>query len=153
MATFSPDGQSILIPSYDNTAQVWDVSGRKLTELQGHTAPVLSAVFSPDGQRIVTTSRDNTARLWDLHGTQLAILYGHTAPVTGAVFSPDGRQVLTASDDYTSHQYLVNVEDLLKVAACRVGRGLTDEEIQRFQVPTPLKFDFAKRQCPPALER
>jgi hypothetical protein len=38
---------------------------------------------------------------------------------------------------------------LLAVAACRVGRGLTDEEIARFSVPTPLKFDFAKRQCPP----
>jgi len=30
-----------------------------------------------------------------------------------------------------------------------VGRGLTEEEIARFQVPTPLAFDFAKRQCPP----
>jgi len=34
---------------------------------------------------------------------------------------------------------------------CRVSRSLTKAEIQRFQVPTPLKFDFAKRQCPPAL--
>jgi hypothetical protein len=38
------------------------------------------------------------------------------------------------------------------VATCRVDRDLTYQEIQRFHVPTPLKFDFSKRQCRPVLE-
>ena len=42
---------------------------------------------------------------------------------------------------------------VLAVAACRVGRGLTDEEVRRFNVPTPPSFDFSKRQCPPLLGR
>jgi len=123
------------------------------TALNGHTSTIYSAVFSPDGQRILTASSDNTARLWDVNGTPLATLEGHTAVVNSAVFSPGGQRILTASSDGTARQYLAKVGDLLKVAAGRVGGGLTEDEIKRFQVPTPLRFDFAKRQCPPALGR
>ena len=65
------------------------------------------------------------------------------------MFSPDGQTILTASADQTARQYLVRSEDLRRAAACRVGRGLTADEVARFQVPTPLAFDFARRQCPP----
>src|SRR5207247_634054 len=135
------------------TARLWDVHGTPLATLSGHTGAVNSAVFSPDGQRILTASADTTARLWDASGTELATLSGHTDAVTSAVFSLDGRRILTASADGTARQYLVNIADLLAVASCRVGAGLTDSDIARFQVPTPLKFDFAHRQCPPAIGR
>jgi WD40 repeat protein len=95
-------------------------------------------------------SADETARVWDLAGKPLATLQGHTAAVISAVFSPDGQRILTASWDHTGRVYLVHVKDLLSVAACRVARGLTEDEIKRFDVGTP-KFDFEKRQCPPAL--
>jgi hypothetical protein len=45
----------------------------------------------------------------------------------------------------------VNVEDLRALAACRADRGLTDEATRQLAVPTPLAFDFDKRQCPPKL--
>jgi WD40 repeat protein len=155
---FSPDGQRILTASWDQTAswdktaRVWDLSGKLQATLQGHTGTVTSAVFSPDGQCILTASDDQTARVWDLSGKLQATLQGHTGIVTSAVFSPDGRRILTASDDSTARIYLVRVEDLLAVAACRVPRGLTEEEINRFDVGTP-RFDIAKRQCPPALKK
>ena len=46
---------------------------------------------------------------------------------------------------------VVGTEDLLKLATCRIRRGLTEEEIRRFNVPTPLQFDPNTRQCPPKL--
>jgi hypothetical protein len=150
-ARFSPDGQRILTASDDATARIWDLSGQLLVTLKGHTGPINSVAFSFDGKYILTASEDTSTRLWASSGQLLATLQGHSEEVFSAVFSPDGTRILTASADSTVRQYLVNVDDLLKVAACRVGRGLTAEEIQRFQVPTPLKFDFAKRQCPPAL--
>ena len=156
-AVFSPDGQRILTASTDNTARLWDVSavlnagasGQPLATLSGHTGSINNAVFSPDGTRILTASEDDTVRLWDANGHPLATLTGHTDSINNAVFSPDGTRILTASWDGTARQYLVRSEDLRQAAACRVGRGLTPEEIARFQVPTPLAFDFAKRQCPP----
>ena len=148
-AVFSLDGTRILTVSADNTARLWDAAGMPLATLSGHTGSIYRAVFSPDGTRILTASADNTARLWDAAGTPLATLSGHTDSVNSAVFSPDGMRILTASQDGTARQYLVSSEDLRRAAACRVNRGLTDEEVARFQVPTPLTFDFAARQCPP----
>jgi WD40 repeat protein/energy-coupling factor transporter ATP-binding protein EcfA2 len=150
-AVFSPNGQHILTASGDQTARLWDLRGNVFAILSGHVGSVTSAVFSPNSQHILTVSDDQTARLWDASAKPLATFRDHTDVVNSAVFSPSGQHILTASRDGTARQYLVNVDDLLKVAACRVSRGLTDEEIQRFQVPTPLKFDFAKRQCPPVL--
>ncbi|MDF5706250.1 MAG: AAA family ATPase [Nostoc sp. S4] len=63
-ASFSPDGKRILTASYDNTARVWDISGKQIAELKGHTSLVNSASFSPDGKRILTASDDKTARVW-----------------------------------------------------------------------------------------
>ncbi|MHC5721506.1 MAG: WD40 repeat domain-containing protein, partial [Nostoc sp.] len=39
-ASFSPDGKRIVTASYDKTARVWDISGKQLAELQGHTGSV-----------------------------------------------------------------------------------------------------------------
>jgi len=146
-AVFSPDGQRILTASGDSMARVWDLNGTLLIKLQGHAGPVNTAVFSPDGQHILTGSSDHTARLWDADGTLLATLRGHTESVLDAVFSPDGKSILTASYDHTARLYLVNFSDILAAAPCRVGRGLTEDEIARFNVGMP-RFDFARRQCP-----
>ncbi|WP_017316567.1 nSTAND1 domain-containing NTPase [Mastigocladopsis repens] len=101
-ASFSSDGKRILTASDDNTARVWDISGKQLAELKGHTSGVISASFSSDGKRILTASSDNTARVWDISGKQLAELKGHTSGVISASFSSDGKRILTASDDNTA---------------------------------------------------
>ncbi|MFT3717311.1 KGGVGR-motif variant AAA ATPase [Pseudorhodoferax sp.] len=101
-AAFSPDGQTVLTASADNTARLWDRSGQVLAELRGHTDPVWHAAFSPDGQTVLTASWDKTARLWDRSGQVLAELRGHTGPVVHVAFSPDGQTVLTASWDKTA---------------------------------------------------
>jgi WD40 repeat protein/energy-coupling factor transporter ATP-binding protein EcfA2 len=146
-AVFSPDGERIVTTSRDRTARLWDLKGTPLAVLRGHTDLVESAVFSPDGQRVLTSSDDGTARLWNLMGKLLVTFNGHTDWVLSAVFSPDGRRLLTASRDHTARQYFVNVEDVLKVAACRVGRGLNDEEIARFEVGIP-RFVVEPQRCP-----
>jgi hypothetical protein len=83
----------------------------------------------------------------------LAIFVGSPSIPVSAVFSPNGKRILIAWRDGIVRHYLVQVAGLVKVTTCRVGRGLTEEEMARFQVPTPLKFDVNKRQCPPAIGR
>ncbi|MEH1791108.1 MAG: ribosome assembly protein 4, partial [Nostoc sp.] len=96
------DGKRILTASNDNTARVWDIEGKLIAELKGHTDQVNSASFSPDGKRILTASSDKTARVWDIEGKLIAELKGHTDQVNSASFSPDGKRILTASNDKTA---------------------------------------------------
>ncbi|PDW03664.1 NACHT and WD repeat domain-containing protein [Candidatus Viridilinea mediisalina] len=144
---FSPDSSHILTASWDGKAYLWNTHGQYLTTLVGHTDTVWHALFSPDGSRIVTASEDGTARLWDAQGKPLATLTGHSGPVRSVVFSPDGRRILTASTDGTARQYFVAPEDLLATAACRIGRPLTQQEIERYNVPLPLHLNLEQRRC------
>ncbi len=105
-ANFSPDGKTIITASADNSAKVWDTTGKLLATLpsqpdgnKGHRGDVVNANFSPDGKTILTASRDKTAKVWDTTGKLLATLKGHISSVYNANFSPDGKTIVTASWD------------------------------------------------------
>ncbi|MBA2306682.1 WD40 repeat domain-containing protein [Candidatus Dependentiae bacterium] len=101
---FSPDGNSALTGSEDDTARLWDVkTGKQLHILKGPISHIISIAFSPDGNTVVTGSNDRTARLWDIKtGQQLKELKGHTTDVKSLAFSPDGNTVITGSEDMTA---------------------------------------------------
>ncbi len=141
-AAFSPDGKLIVTVSDDNTARIWDIIGKPLAALRGHSGFVASAHFSPDGQQIVTASDDKTVRIWNLSGRELIVLRGHSGCVYSAVYSPDGRSVLTASADGTARRYFTHSADLLTAAATHLSRGLSDDELQRYNIDNP-RFSFA----------
>jgi WD40 repeat protein/class 3 adenylate cyclase/energy-coupling factor transporter ATP-binding protein EcfA2 len=144
-AIFSPDAQKILTASRDTTARLWDLSGKQLA-IMSHSGQINSITFATDGQHIATAGTDATVRLWDLSGHELVIFKGHSDLVTGAEFSPDGRRIVTSSRDGTARQFLVVIDDVLKVAGCRVSRGLNNDEITRFSIGKPT-FNYEERRC------
>ena len=103
-ARFSPDNNSIVTGSWDNTAKIWDVkTGRVKHKLTGHESLVNTAVFSPDGTLVLTASDDATARLWNVEtGEVVHIFTGHTDRVRSAAFSFDGNFIVTTSSDKTA---------------------------------------------------
>jgi WD40 repeat protein/serine/threonine protein kinase len=147
--SFSPDGNQMLTGSWDGTARLWDREGRPTGILQGHTDRVVNSMYSPNGSLILTGSWDGTVRLWSKSGQPITVVQSHPDEIYSAVFSPDGNRILTASADGTARLWPVHLEDWLAAAACRVGRSLTEEEIRTYNVPTPLKFRYEDRQCPP----
>lgn len=108
--SFSPDGQFILIGTYDDTARLWDVSTGLLIrsfeeedEDKGKYPKPLYATFSPDGKQILTASNHGKVRLWDLTtGRQVQSFEGDSGAIGSAAFSPDGHYVLTAGNDRTA---------------------------------------------------
>ncbi|MEM9976401.1 MAG: caspase family protein, partial [Cyanobacteria bacterium P01_D01_bin.2] len=69
---FSPDGNTVVSGSADQTVRLWDLKGNPIGEpFQGHSDSVLSVAFSPDGNTIVSGSADQTVRLWDLKGNPI----------------------------------------------------------------------------------
>ncbi|MBW4479981.1 MAG: CHAT domain-containing protein [Tolypothrix brevis GSE-NOS-MK-07-07A] len=79
-------------------AQIWDISGKLLFELQGHEGSVNSVNFSYDNKYIVTASSDKTARIWNTSGKQIVILTGQNKILNSAVFSPDNDYIVTSSE-------------------------------------------------------
>jgi WD40 repeat protein len=62
----SPDGQTIVSGSSDNTIKVWNLhSGELIRTLEGHLRRVYSLTISPDGQTLVSGSADNI-KIWGI---------------------------------------------------------------------------------------
>lgn len=98
----SPDGQSVLTGSWDNSLKLWHrESGRTERKLPAaHRGPVNGAAWSPDGARFLTVSDDQTALVWNAaSGAVEQTLRGHTARVRAGVFFPGGRHAITVGDD------------------------------------------------------
>jgi len=78
---FSPDGQTILSGSADNTLIWWEAaSGRRLRQFEGHTAQIYSAAFSADGKYALSGSADSSVILWDIgSGRKCAVSSGTQA--------------------------------------------------------------------------
>lgn len=104
MASFSPDGQTVLTASDDSTAQLWDAStGAARGPPLRHLGFLESARFSHDGNLVATASNDATARIWNAHTfAQITAPLLHRRIVTDAEFSDDGSRVVTSSWDGTA---------------------------------------------------
>ena len=99
----SPDGQTLVSGSDDNTIKIWNLAtGNLIRTLSGHSGWVKSVVISPDGQTLVSGSDDNTIKIWNLAtGNLIRTLSGHSGWVKSVVISPDGQTLVSGSDDNT----------------------------------------------------
>lgn len=85
--------------------QIWEAAtGRLLTTLKGHLAPVRALAFSPDGRTLLSGSADSSIRLWDVNaGRELRTVGMSFGAVRAVAFSPDGKTAATGGDDSTVH--------------------------------------------------
>ena len=81
--------------------KIWDsMTGKLISNLNGHTGGIEDIIFSPDGKYLLTGSSDNTAIIWDCDSRKLLFkLEGHTSRINSVRFSSDEKYVLTASND------------------------------------------------------
>ncbi|BAY27570.1 WD-40 repeat-containing protein [Calothrix sp. NIES-2100] len=111
--SFSPDGKTIASASFDRTVKLWDISGKLLKTLNGHSGSVNSVSFSPDGKTIASASSDSTVKLWDISGKLLKTLKGDSGFVFSVSFSPDGKTIASASSDSTVILWDLDLDNLL----------------------------------------
>ena len=113
--SFSPDGQTLAIASYDKKIRLWSLDGKLLDTLTSHGSWVSSISFSPTGDLLASGSGDRTIKLWQLErksdgtldGTLLLTLASHNNGVLDVAFAPNteqsgNEQLLSGSSDGTA---------------------------------------------------
>ncbi|MGK7880471.1 MAG: TIR domain-containing protein [Crocosphaera sp.] len=112
----SPNGETLVSGSYDNTIKIWNRStGELIRTLFGHDSMVLSVAISPDGNTVVSGSVDKTIKIWYLEtGELLRTLDGHDSMVLSVAISPDGNTVVSGSVDKTIKIWDLETGELLR---------------------------------------
>jgi len=115
----SPDGQTLVSGSQDQTIKVWHLdTGKLLRTLAGHSQAVWSIALSPDGKTLASGSSDNTIKLWNLSsGKLLRTLAGHSQAVRAIALSPDGKTLASGSSDNTIKLWNLSSGKLLRTLA------------------------------------
>jgi WD40 repeat protein len=92
--------------------------------------------FSADGSVLALASASRV-RLFDPGSGRLEMtLRGHACPVARLAFSPDGSLLATQACDGV-RIWVLDLDELLRIAEANVTRALTDEECHRFlRVPS-----------------
>eukprot|EP00043_Microstomoeca_roanoka_P022109 m.256037 g.256037 ORF g.256037 m.256037 type:complete len:485 (+) comp20760_c0_seq1:149-1603(+) len=88
---FSPDGQSLVSGSGDQTVRFWDVfTATPRKTCKGHKSWVQCVAWSPDGRLVASGSRDCEVRIWVADKASLACppLKGHSKYVTWLAWEP-----------------------------------------------------------------
>ena len=99
-ATFSPQGERLLLGNRFGTIQLWDVPARRLLTTWQVGASVYELKFSPDGQTVGVAGGDGFVRLYALPtGKLLHAWKGHVREVGTIVFSPDGQRIYSSGFD------------------------------------------------------
>jgi cytochrome c len=98
----SPDGETAVSGSFDETAIVWSLRRDAAEQvLRFHDGAVNAALMLKDG-RAATGGEDGRIAIWSIGREKPdAVLTGHSAPVVALALAPDGQSLATASWDHT----------------------------------------------------
>jgi WD40 repeat protein len=131
---YSPDGNRLAISGLNITVTIYDVrSGKATNSITGYKSAAMGINFSPDGTLLATTHADGTVEVWNsLNGQELLALSGNSGPVSSVVFSPDGQYLITSGFDGTARVYVLDLNELIRLAHSRVTRTLTEQECRQY---------------------
>jgi WD40 repeat protein/DNA-binding SARP family transcriptional activator len=98
---FSPDGQSLVSSSYDETVRMWDLQkGQPIQILVGYSGWIYALAYDSAGTLLATGIEGNQVRIWDVQtGKPHYHLSGHMKSIYAIAFSPDLRRLFSGGED------------------------------------------------------
>jgi WD40 repeat protein len=96
----SPDGLSLIVGGWDQSAQIWDLVTRTLKISLPGESRIQGVAFSHNGRSVATAHQipDPVVRIWDaVSGRLKHTLRGHIGGVERVAFSPDDRVVASCA--------------------------------------------------------
>jgi WD40 repeat protein len=125
------------------TIRIFDRSGQPLGTLAAARGiHALDVAMQDNGDLIAVLFSDGLVRIWELNGKRRSMTLA-VAHATSIAFTSDSSRLLAGSSAGLIDQYALNIEDLFPAAATRIDRELTAEEIDRFGVTEPVRFNLS----------
>ena len=119
--SFSHDETRFALAYADYTTRIFETSsGNLISELAGHTAPVLETFFSKDQQRLFTSGSDGTVREWEVDSGEL-LRTVHAPFPSPAIVSSNLRQAATYGDAAVNLWELESGEITVKIPYTTTG--------------------------------
>ena len=98
------DSKFIFTACADKMIRLFDINGKSLQTIQGHTDVVRCFCKLPSGHSsgaaFASAGNDEVIRLWTLDGTSMGVLEGHTAYIYSLAILPNG-DIVSSSEDRT----------------------------------------------------
>ncbi len=97
----SPDSETLISASTDNTIHIWHIPTGKLEKkIANRNSHVRSIAISPDGNTLVSAHDDNKIDIWYLPtGKLVTSLNGHNSDIFSVIISEDGRTLASGSEN------------------------------------------------------
>lgn len=142
------DEKMVLTACADKMIRVFDISGKLLKTIKGHTDVVRCFCKLPEGHwsgaSFASAGNDEVIRLWTLDGTSMGELEGHSAYIYNLAILPNG-DIVSSSEDRTvriwrNGQCIQTIThpavSIWTVAACPetgdIASGASDKNIRIF---------------------
>jgi WD40 repeat protein/DNA-binding SARP family transcriptional activator/energy-coupling factor transporter ATP-binding protein EcfA2 len=127
----SPDGKRVATAG--GMIKIWELeTGQEYFELSGHTSTISGLAFNSDGRYLASSSADGTARLWNTHtGEFVKAFSSPSGPLLHVEFTPDDKYLLASGSGFV-YGYIVDQEELVKLAHSRITRWFRPDECQQF---------------------
>jgi WD40 repeat protein len=117
---FSPDGQSLLSASTDQTVRILNLRDGSIDVLfKEPSIQCRSLVYSADGRYLARVSDRNVIKVWDIENQcEIASLKGHSKEIWTVIFGSDRNELISAGTDKQ-----ICVWDILKQEIVRAFQG------------------------------
>jgi WD40 repeat protein len=130
---FMPGDSVLLTGGADGALRMWSLESTPtlVANLGGHNAAVTSVVTDTAGSLIVSASSDGVIKVREPDGSERFAIPGIEAPSILDV-TADGTRLAIPAADGTVRIYLLEPNELVRLAASQLTRTLTDDECFRY---------------------
>lgn len=144
---FSADGGYVLA-SVAGAALIWQRDGRQRSPVALIGDESIRAGIAAAAGLYILTSSERSYRLYNEQGKQLAEWNRSLPAYLLPTASGNPRLLLANNNNGLVTQHLLADDDLLRMAGCVVGRGLSAAEMARYGISS-LYFNYEQQQCSP----
>ncbi len=105
-------------------------TGKRLSQVKGHTTRILDVNYSPDNSQIASSSFDGTIRIWNAKklSENPVIITEHESWVFAIAFSPDGKTLVSSSEKGEIYYWATSTKYMADEICKFATRNFTDQE-------------------------